>query len=79
MKSSYIYLLLAVCFLAVVTLLIYGRKDEVKTVVSDYDLCYGSGSSFETQVNACGNLVRISQEAYPIQEKKLIEIANNAS
>ncbi len=52
---------------------------DAKKELSDKDVCYGSGATFETQVTACGRIIKESQKLYPEIEKTLQEVSNNAS
>ena len=52
---------------------------DAKKELSDKDVCYGSGATFETQVTACGRIIKESQKLYPEIEKALQEVSNNAS
>lgn len=51
---------------------------QAEVEVSNSDICYWE-YWFEEQVKACGNIVRESQEQYPILEAKLKAIAVQAS
>lgn len=80
MTKNYIpYLLVAICAIVVIFLMWYGLTNtEAKKELSDYDVCYSSGSTFEAQVTACWNIIKSAQEAYPIKEKELRELATKA-
>ena len=65
-----------------ITAIVYSvlpKTTEAKKELSDNDVCYGSGSTFEQQVTACGRIIKNSQQLYPEIEKTLQEVANNAS
>lgn len=52
---------------------------EAKKELSDKDLCYGSGSTFEAQVTACGNIIKDSQKNYALVVSQLSWYAESAS
>ncbi len=52
---------------------------EVKKELTDYDVCYGSGVSFEQQVTACGNVIKDAQNWYWFYKAKMDWLADQAS
>jgi len=78
-KNYITYWLVAICAIVVIFLMWYGlTSTEAKKELSDYDVCYGSGSTFEAQVTACWNVIKKEQRSYPRQEEKLKAIAESA-
>ena len=72
-----------VCFLFVwIVWIVYSilpKWIEAKKELSDKDLCYGSGSTFEAQVTACGNIIKDSQKNYALIVSQLSWYAESAS
>lgn len=52
---------------------------EAKKELSDKELCYGTWSTFEQQVTACGNIIKESQRNYALTVSKLSWYAESAS
>lgn len=65
-----------------ITAIVYSvlpKTTEAKKELSDYDVCYWSGYTFELQVVACWNVIKKEQRNYPRQEEKLKAIAESAN
>ena len=52
---------------------------EAKKELSDKDVCYGTWSTFELQVTACGNIIKDSQKNYALIVSQLSWYAESAS
>lgn len=52
---------------------------EAKKELSDKDICYGTWSTFEAQVTACGNIIKDSQKNYALIVSQLSWYAESAS
>lgn len=79
MKSYYYAFIIMLVFIDFMFVGFKLRDVKAKKELSDKELCYGSGSTFEQQVTACGRIIKNSQQLYPEIEKTLQEVANNAS
>ena len=55
------------------------KTTEAKKELSDNEICYGSGSTFEQQVTACGNIIKDSQKNYALIVSQLSWYAESAS
>ena len=55
------------------------KTTEAKKEITDKELCYGSGSTFEQQVTACGRIIKQAQYEYNLAVLIQQDQANNAS
>ena len=76
-KKNIIYWLLIFCGIGVFyTLLQWFHADKIQ---SNYAICYGTWSTFEAQVTACGNIIKDSQKNYALIVSQLSWYAESAS
>lgn len=63
-KHLFIWLWAIVVWIIAIVYSVLPKNTEAKKELSDYEICYGSGSTFEQQVTACGNLIKEADTNY---------------
>lgn len=63
-KHLFIGLWAIVVWIVAIVYSVLPKNTEAKKELSDYEICYGSGITFEQQVTACGNLIKEADTNY---------------